>query len=176
MKFEKYLIQPETALGTFTGWVFIFVLLLGMMGAFSKKFLHFGPSTDAETATEFLGAHIDTWSKVIQLYILGFISAIMHTYYRTVYDAWMMNQVKDIKTKYISIKKSIVYLMITLDPIISNINSILELFLTLTLQLQFLIPQMLGEFIASILVSRAYLKKKHRFKNSKNINKYYLKY
>ena len=54
--------------------------------------------------------------------------------------------------------------MITIDPIMSNINSILELFLTLTLQLQFLIPQMLGDFVASVMVSQAYLKKKKNFK------------
>lgn len=54
--------------------------------------------------------------------------------------------------------------MIFLDPLISNINNILELFLTLTLQLQFLIPQLLGDLVASILVSHAYLKKKKSFK------------
>ena len=164
MKLEKHLTSPETAIATFSTWVFIFVLILGMMGAFSKKFLHFGPSTDPETATEFLGAHIDTWPKVIQLYLLGFFSSIIHTYYRTVYDAWMMNQVKDVKQKYINVKKGIAYLMIIIDPIMSNINSILELFLTLTLQLQFLIPQMLGDFVASVIVSQAYLKKKKKFK------------
>ena len=165
MILNKILTNPQTALGTFSIWVLIFIFILGMMGAFSDKFMHFGPSTDPETATEFLGAHIDTWPKVIQLYLLGFFSSIMHTYYSTVYDAWMMNQVKDTKTKHVTIKKSIAYLMITLDPIISNINSILELFLTLTLQLQFLIPQMLGNLIASIMVSKAYLNKKKSFKN-----------
>ena len=164
MQIAKNLTTPHFAMATFTTWVLIFVTILGFMGAFSKRFMHFGPSNDPETATEFLGAHIDTWPKVIELYALGFFSAIMNTYYRTVYDAWMMNQVKDVKTKHISVKKSFAYIMITLDPIISNINSILELFLTLTLQLQFLIPQILGDFIASILVSRAYLKKKQSFR------------
>ena len=164
MQFVKNLTTPEIAMGTFTTWVLIFVTILGFMGAFSKRFMHFGPSTDPETATEFLGAHIDTWPKVIELYALGFFSSIMNTYYRTVYDAWMMNQVKDVKTKHVTVKKPFAYIMITLDPIISNINNILELFLTLTLQLQFLIPQVLGDFVASVLVSRAYLKKKQSFR------------
>jgi len=164
MQIAKNLTTPEVAMGTFTTWVLIFVTILGFMGAFSKRFMHFGPSTDPETATEFLGAHIDTWPKVIELYALGFLSSIMNTYYRTVYDAWMMNQVKDVKTKHVTVKKAFAYVMITLDPIISNINNILELFLTLTLQLQFLIPQVLGDFVASVLVSRAYLKKKQSFR------------
>ena len=164
MQFVKNLTTPEVAMGTFTTWVLIFVTFLGFMGAFSKRFMHFGPSTDPETATEFLGTHIDTWPKVIELYTLGFLSSIMNTYYRTVYDAWMMNQVKDVKTKHVTVKKAFAYVMITLDPIITNINNILELFLTLTLQLQFLIPQVLGDFVASVLVSRAYLKKKQSFR------------
>ena len=164
MKLEKYLTSPQLAIASFTTWVFIFVLILGMMGAFSKNFLHFGPSTDEETTTEFLGAQIDTWPKVIQLYLLGFFTSIMHTYYETVYNAWAINYVKDVKTKHINVKKTIAYIMIFLDPIISNINNILELFLTLTLQLQFLIPQMLGNLVASIMVSHAYLKKKKSFK------------
>jgi len=164
MQIAKNLTTPHIAMATFTTWILIFVTILGFMGAFSKKFMHFGPSTDPETAAEFLGAHIDTWPKVIELYALGFFSAIMKTYYRTVYNAWMMNQVKDVKTKHVTVKKSFAYIMITLDPLISNINSILELFLTLTLQLQFLVPQILGDFVASVLVSRAYLKKKKSFR------------
>lgn len=164
MSLGKKLINPTVALTTFTTWVLIFVFILGFMGAFSKKFMHFGPSTDPETASEFLGAHIDTWPKVIALYILGFISSIMHSYYSTVFGAWMMNTVKDDKTKTVNMNRKIAYTLISIDPIISNINSILELFLTLTLQLQFLIPQLLGDLVASILVSHAYLKKKKSFK------------
>ena len=165
MKFQKLLTNPTTALITFTGWIFIFIILLGFMGAFSDRFLHFGPSTDPETAAEFLGAHIDTWPKVIALYILGFFSSIMSSYYGTVFGAWMMNTVKDNKTKTVNMNKKVAYILISLDPIISNINSILELFLTLTLQLQFLIPQLLGDILASIMVSRSFLSKKKSFKN-----------
>ena len=89
----------------------------------------------------------------------------MHSYYSTVFGAWMMNTVKDDKTKTVNMNRKIAYTLISLDPIISNINSILELFLTLTLQLQFLIPQILGDIIASILVSRSFLSKKKTFKN-----------
>lgn len=106
MKLEKYLTSPQLAIASFTTWVLVFVLILGMMGAFTKNFLHFGPSTDEETATEFLGAQIDTWTKVIQLYLLGFFSSIMHTYYGTVYNAWAMNYVKDVKTTHVNVKKN----------------------------------------------------------------------
>lgn len=51
---------------------FNFCVYSRIYGSIFKKFMHFGPSTDPETAAEFLGAHIDTWPKVIALYILGF--------------------------------------------------------------------------------------------------------
>lgn len=165
MPLGKKLLNPIVSLTTFTTWVLIFVFILGFMGAFSKKFMHFGPSTDPETASEFLGAHIDTWPKVIALYILGFVSSIMHSYYSTVFGAWMINTVQDDKTKRVNMNRKIAYTLISIDPIISNINSILELFLTLTLQLQFLIPQILGDIIASIVISRSFLSKKKSFKN-----------
>lgn len=168
MKLGKILTNPTTALSTFTTWVIIFVIILGFMGAFSKKFLHFGPSTDPETATEFLGAHIDSWTKVIALYILGFVSSVMHGYYSTVFGAWMMNSVKDDKAKNIEQTKNTAHILVSLDPIISNINSILELFLTLTLQLQFLLPQILGDIFASIVVSKSFLSKKKSFGKRKS--------
>ena len=52
--------------------------------------------------------------------------------------------------------------MLILGPVVSNINYILELFLTLTLQLQFILPQLLGDIIASIIVSLSFLNKKRK--------------
>jgi len=164
MKLQKLLTNPTTALITFTSWILIFIILLGFMGAFSGRFLHFGPSTDPETQANFLGNAIDSWEMVILLYILGFFSAVFSTYYHGVFGAWLTNTVKDRKQKYLGINKKIAYILITLDPIVSSINRILELFVTLTLQLQFLIPQLLGDIIATVLTSRSYLSEKTKFK------------
>ena len=163
MQFKKILTDPSIALATFSTWVLIFVVILGFMGAFSKRFLHFGPSTDPETSTEFLGTPVDSWSKVIALYILGFLSSIISTYYRTVFGAWLTNAVKDHKQKTMSVSKYLATILVTIDPIVSNINTILEFFLTLTLQLQFLIPQILGDIIASIVTAKSFLARKKKF-------------
>ena len=159
------LTNPTMALTTFTGWVFTFIIILGLMGAFNTKFLHIGPSTDPKTQAEFLGAPIDTWERVILLYILGFFSAAFSTYYHAVFGAWLTNSVKDPKQRKLGMKHDLANLLITLDPIVSSINRILELFVTLTLQLQFLIPQLLGDIVATIFTSREYLSKKQGFKN-----------
>ena len=164
MQSSTILTSPIMALSSFTGWVFTFIIILGLMGAFNTKFLHIGPSTDPKTQAEFLGAPIDSWERVILLYILGFLSAAFSTYYHAVFDAWLINSVKDPKQKKLGITRNIVTFLITIDPIVSSINRILEFFVTLTLQLQFLVPQLLGEIVATIFTSREYLSKKQGFK------------
>ena len=164
MQLKKLFTQPKVALGTFTTWVAIFVIILGVMGAFSKNFMHFGPSTDPKLSTTFLGSPIDTWPKAILLYLLGFFSAIISSYYHLAFGAWTINNIRDEKNKDISpISKKTAKIMLILSPIVSNINHILELFLTLTLQLQFILPQLLGDIVASILVSLSFLSKKKKF-------------
>ncbi len=161
---KKIFTNPKIALTTFTSWVAIFVIILGLMGAFSKNFMHFGPSTDPETDTNFLGAPIDTWPKAILLYLLGFFSSILSSYYSLVYGAWSINDIRDEKNKDIRpLSKKTAKIMLILGPVVSNINYILELFLTLTLQLQFILPQLLGDIIASIIVSLSFLNKKRKF-------------
>lgn len=165
MKDGTILTSPTMALSTFTGWVFVFIIILGFMGAFNERFLHIGPSSDPDTQAEFLGAPIDSWEKVIMLYVLGFLSAAFSTYYHSVFGAWMTNSVKDHKQKKLGMSETLANVLITLDPIVSSINRILELFVTLTLQFQFLVPQLLGDIIATIFTSREFLSKKQGYKN-----------
>ena len=164
MQLKKIFTAPKIALGTFVTWVGIFIIILGMMGAFSKKFMHIGPSSDPETSTSFLGTTIDTWPKAILLYLLGFFSAIISSYYHLVFGSWSINNIRDDKNNDIRpISKKTAKIMLILHPIVDNINNVLELFLTLTLQLQFILPQLLGDIVASILVSLSFLSKKKKF-------------
>ena len=70
MKDGTILTSPTMALSTFTGWVFVFIIILGFMGAFNERFLHIGPSSDPDTQAEFLGAPIDSWEKGTRLMVL----------------------------------------------------------------------------------------------------------
>ena len=56
------------------------MVLLTEEGAFKHKFLNFGPSNH----TKFLGLTLDTWDKVIMVYIVGFMSTFLTAYYNTV--------------------------------------------------------------------------------------------
>ena len=163
MNLLQLLSNPKVSSGIFTIWIIILVLILQSMGGFSKKFLHFGPSTDPKIQTEFLGSKVDTWSKVIIIYILGFFSVLFSTYYFNIFGNWLTNSVKDHKQKTLNMSKHHAYFFTILDPIINSINGILSLFITLTLQLQFIIPQILGEVLVTIFSTKAFLSKKTKF-------------
>lgn len=156
----KVFSDPKVAFLIFTIWIIIFLIILGGEGIFSKKFLHFGPSNNPETQTEFLGSPVDTWPKVITLYLLGFLSVFFSKYYYDIFESWQINTVKDHKEKKINMKKGTAYLITILDPVLDLINKTLEIFVLLTLQLQFIIPQLLGQLFVTILSTRAFLSKK----------------
>jgi hypothetical protein len=135
-------------------------MILHEEGIFTKRFLHFGPSDDPETQTEFLGSPVNTWPKVITLYLLGFFSVLFSTYYHDIFGTWLINSVKDHKEKNINMTKQSAYSLTFLDPLFGSINKILELFVLLTLQLQFIIPQILGELFVTSWSMRNFLSKK----------------
>ena len=160
MIFLKLLSDPKIAFLIFAIWIFIFLILLRKEGVFSKKFLHFGPSNDPETQTEFLGSPVNTWEKTITIYILGFLSVCFSTYYHNIFGTWQINSVKDHKEKKINMGKRTAYIITILDPLLGLINKTLEIFVLLTFQLQFIIPQLLGELFVTIFSTRMFLSKK----------------
>ena len=88
MKLLKLLSNPKIAFIIFATWIVIFIFILKKEGIFTKKFLHFGPSNDPETQTNFLGSPVDSWSKVITLYILGFLTVCFSAYYRDIFELY----------------------------------------------------------------------------------------
>jgi hypothetical protein len=164
MGFLQLFSNPKVAFTIFAGWIMLLVIILQSMGGFSEKFLHFGPSTDPKTQTEFLGTKVDTWGKVITIYVLGFFSVCFSTYYYDIFGSWLTNSVKDHKEKTLKTSKQTAYFLTILDPFLSHINGILSLFVTLTLQLQFIIPQIIAELLVTVFSSHAFLSKKTKFK------------
>lgn len=167
MAILKNVSNPKIAFLTYAAWIVVFIIVLGMAGDFSQKFLHFGPSTDPEIQAEFLGTKVDTWPKVILLYVLGFLSVCFSTYYYDIYGSWSINTVRDHKEKTLKVSKFWAYFMTNMDPILTGLNGILQLFITLTFQLQFIVPQILGELLVTMISSQAFLSQKKKFAKTK---------
>lgn len=140
-KIFKLFIEPRLAFVIFILFILIYLIVLDEEGAFSKKFLHFGPSND----TKFLTMTLDTWEKVFIVYAIGFFSTFLTTYYNNVSNDFIHSYLwNPAYTKTIKISKTWTQLIVTLEPILYWVLSTLNFFINLTFELQFLIPKLLG--------------------------------
>lgn len=124
-----------------------YLVLLDEEGAFKKKFLNFGSSEDSV----FLGMKLDTWQKVILVYLIGFVSSLLTSYYGTVsYDFIHSYIWNPAYTKKIKMKKWWVFLIVSIEPILYWILTILNFFINMTMELQYILPKFLGAIIIDI--------------------------
>ena len=146
MKF-KTLLRPQFALFIFIIALIIYLIILDKEGAFQKKFLRFGPSSD----TQFFNIKLKSWPQVISVYIIAFFSAVSLSYYQNI-ASFYVNKIllnpayKDpIKhSKYWS------YVLGIADPLVNAIMTAINFFVTLTMEFQFIFFQLLGTIIISI--------------------------
>jgi hypothetical protein len=156
MKFET-LLRPQFALFIFIIALIIYLIILDKEGAFQKKFLRFGPSSD----TQFFNIKLKTWPQVIAVYIIAFFSALSLSYYQNI-ASYYVNRVllnpayKDpIKhSKYWS------YVLGTADPLVNAIMTAINFFVTLTMEFQFIFFQLLGTIVISIPSNLSEISKK----------------
>jgi hypothetical protein len=141
------LFDPNIALIVFLIIAVGYLIFLDKEGVFQRKFLHFGPSPD----TRFFNFTIDTWGKVIAVYLISFISAISVSYYTNITSSYVSGVLLNPAYKD-TIKRSEFWskVIVVLDPIITWIMTSLQFFITLTMQLQFMIPQFLGHILIAI--------------------------
>jgi len=119
-------------------------------GGFSQQFLHFGPGTNDENTTQFLGIVLDTWTKVGLMYLAGFISSLMSTYYTYAMSNNLHSYIWNRAVKKVPFSKRWTYIVIFAEPFCIQMLQIITFFTTLTLQLQFIVPQFIGSMIIEI--------------------------
>ena len=153
----KFLKQPETALIIFAIWTALFVGILAYENAFDSKFLQFGPGKDKKNYSKFLNWEINSWKRVILLMCIGFFSTILSSYYHNIVNPWIMNQMMDPKTEVINKNSFITYMIGYINPIFTWTNNIITFFITLTMQLQYILPRVLADMILSFFLTNAYL-------------------
>jgi hypothetical protein len=146
MKFET-LLKPQIALLFFIIALFIYIIILDKEGAFRKKFLNFGPSSD----THFFNIGLKTWQQVISVYFIAFLSALSLSYYNNIASSFVNNILTNPAYKE-PIKHSKFWSNILgiADPLITAIMVAINFFVTLTMEFQFIFFQLLGTVIISI--------------------------
>lgn len=148
MTVVKYLSSPQIALLTFTLFLIGYIIFIDIEGGFRNKFLKFGP--DKEKPAEFLGIKIDNWTKVIMLYIIGFLASLMSSYYHAVMSTSVSTYIYNAAVNDIPYSKQLMYSITMIEPFLFQILYIIQFYMDLVMQLQFIIPQFIGNYIASV--------------------------
>ena len=155
-----YLGNPKIILGIsflfFTGYIsFIY-----LAGGFSQQFLHFGPGTNDENTAQFLGITLDTWPKVGLMYLAGFLSSLMSNYYYYAMNTNLHSYIWNRAIKKVPFSKRWTYVVILAEPVFMQLLTVISFFTTLTLQLQFILPQFIGGMIMEVPFSLQRLREK----------------
>lgn len=151
------LLRPQIALLIFVVVMFVYLIFLDREGVFQKKFLQFGPAPDAK----FLNITLNTWSKVILVYFIAFFSSASLSYYQN-YASSFVNQVLIHPAYKGKINQSEMWskILVIIDPIITSLMGILNILVTMTLQLQFIMWQIIGSLIVTIPTNLSILSKR----------------
>ncbi len=159
--YSDFFFKPTTAIMVLTIFILVYLVLLDDKGAFTKKFLHFGPGTDKDDTASFIGMQIDTWQKTIMLYIIAFMTSLVKTYYEATVDDTLYQYIYNKALKEVPLERLPTLMVVLLDPLLQGIMTIVELFTVVTGQLQFIIPQLAGMYIGRVpVVLRAMGEKK----------------
>jgi len=146
-KLQEIFFEPKMAFLIFTVFVFVYLVSLDEEGAFQKKFLNFGPSKD----TKFFNMTLDSWDKVILVYVIGFCSSLLTSFYGTVSNDFIHQYIwNPAYTKTIQVSKLWTSLIVTIEPLLFWILGILNFFINLIMELQYIIPKFLGAIMIDI--------------------------
>lgn len=149
-KVSEFLSSPKTILGVSSIFLTGYVSFIAVEGGFSSTFLHFGPGTDTNNTTTFLGIVLDTWEKVILMYFVSFLSSIMNTYYTYAMTNNLHSYIWNRAVDKVPFSKRWTYVVTLAEPFIMEVLTITQFFTNLTMQLQFILPQFLGSMLIEV--------------------------
>jgi hypothetical protein len=145
-----FFMSPKIALFIFIIFIIGYIIFIDVEGGFTEQFLHFGPGTTDKNTTKFLGIKLDSWSKVAMLYVVGFFAAMLTTYYQTVMGQNIHSYIWNRAIKSVPYSRTWTYAVVILEPLFYQILSIIQFFTNMTLQMQFILPQFLGSYLADV--------------------------
>jgi hypothetical protein len=138
------------ALAVFIFMIFLvgYFVFLDLEGGFSNGFLQFGPgATDEEHATYFMSIKVDTWPKTYVLYAISLLSGLLSSYYNVTLNKGFLPGLDKSVVPY---GQTETYAISLIDPLIIEFIYIIQVFATITLQLQFILPWVIGSYVAQV--------------------------
>ena len=160
--FVSFLFKPKVSFYIFLISLVVYLILLDDEGAFKNNFLKFGPDPN----TKFLGMAMNTWEKVVLVYFISFFSSLLQTYSSTAMFNFIYLKIWNPSyKKKINLSKTWAQIITSAEPLLSWVLGVLQFFVSMTMQLQYLIPQFLGQALTSI--PYGLLKVDQKYKNIK---------
>ena len=155
MNFRDVIFHPMNATIVFCIGLIVMLLLLDDEGAFTEKFLRFGPTK----GSKFLHISLDTWNKVYLVYGISFFVALLSYFYNRIILGDFLNSrfINPAHKEKLDVTKNMMKFIIVIHPIAQWLLRIIQFFVTMTMQLQFILPQL----IASMVVIYPYYIKKY---------------
>lgn len=139
--------EPKMAFIIFTIFIAVYLIGLDEEGAFTEKFFRFGPSEESK----FLNMNIDTWQKVILVYTLSFMSSVLTAYYRSVSFDFIHSYIWNPAYKEkIKMSKAWTTAIVAFEPLLFWILNIIDFFVTLTMEFQYILPKFLGQIAINV--------------------------
>jgi len=132
-----------------------------LVGDLQSNFFLFGPIKDEnDNYLPFISFILDTWTKVIMAYLLILFSSIFHHYYINIMNQNFFYFLTNKTIKQMPYNKLFTYIITLLDPFIKTLLYIVGFYATSTFQLQFILPQFIGSYIATLPFTLKLLKQK----------------
>jgi hypothetical protein len=144
------------AMNIFVISILIMLFFLDEEGAFTK-FMHIGP----EKNTTFLNIKLDSWTKVVLVYIISFGSAFLQYFYIShIQTGFIMSKLTNPAVKELDMTYDEAKYLIWTNNISLWIISIIRFMVTLTMQFQFMFFLLLGAMVTQIPFYHANLREK----------------
>jgi len=152
--YERYMIRPMAIVGC--AWVLAIVVMIGFLSSEDANFFRLGPG-----ATSFLQFRIDTWFKWGLVMSYSFFSQLVNSLMSSTISSFITNVIRDHKSPW---EGPVIYgqLIALVYKLYYWINDICDVFLVLTLQLQYWIPALIADLIVSVWTTHSYLRDKPR--------------
>jgi hypothetical protein len=97
-----------------------------------------------------MGITLDSWSKVLTLYVICFTTGFLSSHYDNVVTTTIINRLTDPNVSSIPYSQAGTYAVVLIDPLIMHSLKVIEFFATLTLQFQFILPLVVGSYLGGL--------------------------
>jgi hypothetical protein len=147
MRVLDFLSTPSVIVVSFLLFLILYFVFLDVEGSFTSDFLLFGPAKSEEHITYFMGIKLDSWTKVLILYVISFLTGTLTSLYDLSVGSAIHMNVYNSEIKQINQTAFSTYFIMMVDPLIREALVIIGLFTSLTLQFQFILPGVIGRYL-----------------------------